>query len=60
LEVAHARLAAGGISVKQVAAEVGYRNASAFSRAYRQCYGYAPSASPPAHSTVTAAFNSGN
>lgn len=48
LEVAHARLAAGGISVKQVAAEVGYRNASAFSRAYRQCYGYAPSASATA------------
>jgi AraC-like DNA-binding protein len=44
LEAARTLLAAGGMDVKQVAAQVGYRNASAFSRAYRQCYGYMPSA----------------
>jgi AraC-like DNA-binding protein len=44
LEAARTLLAAGGVDVKQVAAQVGYRNASAFSRAYRACYGHAPSA----------------
>ena len=44
LEVARSLLAAGGISVKQVAERVGYRNASAFTRAYRLSYGHAPSA----------------
>jgi AraC-like DNA-binding protein len=44
LEAARALLATGGKDVKQVAAQVGYRNASAFSRAYRACYGHAPSA----------------
>jgi transcriptional regulator GlxA family with amidase domain len=46
LETARALLAAGGLNVKQVAAQVGYRSDTAFSRAYRRQFGHAPT-SPP-------------
>ena len=42
LETARALLAAGGLNVKQVAAQVGYRSDTAFSRAYRRHFGHSP------------------
>jgi AraC-like DNA-binding protein len=42
LEEARALLAAGGRSVKQIAKQVGYRNTSAFCRAYARHWGHAP------------------
>jgi AraC-like DNA-binding protein/ABC-type glycerol-3-phosphate transport system substrate-binding protein len=46
LETARALLAAGGLNVKQVAAQIGYRSDTAFSRAYRRHFGHSPT-SPP-------------
>lgn len=43
LETARELLIAGRSSVKQIAGQVGYRNASAFTRAYCRHYGHAPS-----------------
>lgn len=48
LELARELLVAGGMSVKQVAGRVGYRDACAFTRAYRLHYGHAPTAATTA------------
>lgn len=54
MTMAHELLATVGLSVGEVAARVGYRDATAFSHAFRRTYGRAPSSVRPGGADVPA------